>query len=80
MANNDIENPLGVTDKRNNTRAGSGVGSMNANIANYDDVTSLRARLTAAAAASYPAVKLDAMTKNDMVYALRLIDDPTGIK
>ena len=40
--------------------------------ANYANTTDLRTRLTAIDAVSFTAARLDAMTKNDMVYALRV--------
>jgi hypothetical protein len=39
---------------------------------NYDYVYELRARLAALSASTFTAARLDAMTVNDMVYALRL--------
>jgi hypothetical protein len=79
MAQNETENPLGFNDKRRGTRAGQAT-SVVSNVTNLADVAALRARLTAAAAASYPASRLDKMTKNDMVYAVRLIDEAAGLK
>ncbi|HET7713282.1 MAG TPA: hypothetical protein VFK94_02335 [Patescibacteria group bacterium] len=76
MANAEIENNLGITDKR---RTQGATTTPVATDANYADVAALKARLTAAAPASYPAATLNLMTKNDMVYALRLIDDAAGI-
>jgi hypothetical protein len=46
---------------------------------NYADVTKLRARLTAINAGRYTSAYLDTLTLNDMIYALRTLDDPTGI-
>lgn len=47
--------------------------------ANYVDVGSLRTRLAAANGAYYTTARLNNMTKNDMVYALRTIDDANTI-
>lgn len=47
--------------------------------ANYGSINSMRTRLAAANGAYYTAVRLDEMTVNDMVYALRTIDDTTSI-
>lgn len=49
------------------------------NFANYGSITALKARLAAFDAFTYTAARLDQMTVNDMVYALRSIDDPTSI-
>lgn len=38
---------------------------------NYDQVSTLKSRLAAINATSYTAARLNAMTVNDMVYALR---------
>jgi len=46
---------------------------------NYADVTKMRARLTAINAGRYTSAYLDTLTLNDMQYALRTLDDPTGI-
>jgi hypothetical protein len=65
-------------DKRRTASAGNSAGSP-ATPANYASVGAMRTRLTAISATSYSASRLDAMTINDMEYALRLNDDPTGI-
>ena len=78
MAVNDIENPLGVTDKR----VGRGVTGVNV-LAFADDMQSvgeMRARLATINGTYYNTARLDAMTKNDMVYAIRLnTTDSAGI-
>lgn len=45
--------------------------------ANYDNMAALDARLLAISATSYSQSRLDTMTLNDKIYALRLNDDPT---
>jgi hypothetical protein len=47
--------------------------------ANYASVSTLRTRLNAIGAPYTTASYLDAMTVNDMVYALRVSDDAAGI-
>lgn len=78
MANNDIENPLGVTDKR----VGRGVTGVNV-LTQSDNMLSvgeLRAALTTMNGTYYNTARLDALTKNDMIYALRLgTADSAGI-
>jgi hypothetical protein len=79
MAASTIKNGKGFVDKRRG-RTNSSTTQL-AEEANYDNVSSLRTRLTAISAARYPASKLDAMTVNDMVYALRVeTGDSAGIK
>lgn len=86
MADNERENPLGYVDKRRVTRMGD-AGNVNGNpvaagagdASNYASVAGLRARLTAVNAAYYTTARLNLMTKNDMVYAVRLADDAAGI-
>ena len=46
---------------------------------NYHSLFNLRARLNGVNAAYYTTAKLDQMTVNDMIFALRNIDDPTTI-
>lgn len=65
----------------NSTKAildpGSGSGLSNAS--NYVSITAMRNRLSTLNAAYYTSAKLDQMTVNDMVFALRNMDDPTTI-
>ena len=63
-------------------RRGRGVSGANvvAESANMTSVSALRSRLQTLAAASYTNARLDAMTVNDMIYALRLLGDSAGIK
>lgn len=50
-------------------------GSMFAAPTNYDTVSAMDARLIAINAGWYTQTRLDAMTANDKVYAIRLNDD-----
>ena len=45
----------------------------------YVDVTKLRTRLTAINGTYFTTAKLNTMTKNDMIYAVRLADDANTI-
>lgn len=58
--------------------AAPGMTSDLATPANYGSISSLRTRL-AAAQGYYTATVLDSMTVNDMIYALRTLDDTTSI-
>lgn len=71
MANKDTKNRLGVTDKRVPASVGTD--------ANFKDIAAMRTRLTAINATSYSTARLDIMSTNDMVYALRLNDEAAGI-
>ena len=78
MASGTINNGRGFVDKRHG-RVNSSTTKL-AEEANYGNVSSMRTRLTAISATKYPSWKLDAMTKNDMVSALRLeTGDKAGI-
>ena len=44
----------------------------------YDDNSTLDARLTAISATTFTPARLDTMTQNDKVYALRVMDDPNN--
>lgn len=48
--------------------------------ANYATISAAKTRLNAVSATSYTAARMNTMTKNDLVYALRLADDAAGIK
>lgn len=76
MADSDLGELAGFVDKR---RVKGQTGSSLATPVNYNSVSSLRTRLAAANGTYFTTARLNQMTENDMVYALRLIDDPTGI-
>lgn len=80
MARAMLNEDYGFIDKRNSTSAGA-VSSTSplATPLNYDDITKMRARLTAINAGRYTSTYLDILTRNDMVYALRTLDDAAGI-
>ena len=80
MANYDISSWIGqdkVPDCRTpsvNDNAISG-----ASITAAGKISTLRAALTAANGAYYTSAQLDKMTRNDMIYALRTINEAAGI-
>ena len=82
MALLERENIIGFVDKRR-TQATTNTGLTTP--ANLLEVNGLRARLVAINSAYYNAVqpngatRLDNMTKNDMIYAVRLNDEAAGI-
>ncbi len=80
MPDLDIEGPrTNFVDKR----VGRGLtgATVVAETANMESVSTLKARLTALDATSYTAARLATMTKNDMIYALRVASaDSAGIK
>lgn len=78
MAQNEVGNPLGLVDKRKAVRNGSTTAPVTA-AANFVDVAGLRTRLFAVNPTSYSQVRLEKMTKNDMVYALRVADEAASI-
>ena len=80
MAKADLTDSFGVADRRGSTAAQAissttATGTPN----NYTDITKLRARLATINAGRYTSAFLDIMTKNDMIYALRTLDDAAGI-
>lgn len=75
MANVERENLLGFIDKRTTPT----ITELPYTEVDYSDVNSLRTRLSTLNAAYYTTARLDALTKNDMVWALRQIDDVAGI-
>lgn len=86
MANQRVGNSRGVAalndvngTQRSNTN-GSTTASGEHQDADYNDITALRTRLAAIDAAFYTAARLNTMTYNDMVYAVRRNDSPATIK
>lgn len=76
MASADVQgNMLGVTDKRRT----QGNGAANIVPTNYSSVTTLRARLQTINGTYFTTAMLNSMTKNDMVYAVRLNDEAAGL-
>lgn len=76
MANKENEFQSGFVDKRRTaTTTDTGLGAP----VNYTSVSALRTRLAAINGAYFTSARLDQMTKNDMVYALRLADDAAGV-
>jgi hypothetical protein len=66
----------------NSRKAVAGMGGTSADVAtigNYGSVFALRARLAAANAAYYTSARLDSLTVNDMIFAVRNMDDATSI-
>lgn len=79
MANLDIENALGIPDKRQGW--GQTAGHVLSEINNMTTVGNLKTRLQALNAAYYTNARLESMTKNDLQYALRqATGDSAGIK
>lgn len=76
MANVEVENIFNFVDKRQ--VAGQATDNLTTP-ANFADVAALRARLTAINSTYYTATLLNKMTRNDMVYAVRLSDEAAGI-
>jgi hypothetical protein len=80
VANADLTNNMGVPERREstNTQARSSTSPLGTPL-NYADITKLRTRLAAINGARYTSANLDVMTKNDMIYAIRVSDDAAGI-
>ena len=70
MANGTQKSGKGFIDRRRG-RVNTSTTQL-AEEANYDNVQAMRTRLTAINAARYTTTRLDAMTMNDMVHALRV--------
>lgn len=74
MAQNELGNITGTVDKRQTSKAGSASSSLSTP-ANYADINAMKTRLAAINAGYYTAARLNQMSKNDMIYALRKADD-----
>ena len=77
MANVEVENSFGFVDKRRSRGETGATALVEDN--NYTNVFDLRTRLAAINAGYFTAAQLDRMTKNDMIYALRVASDAAGI-
>lgn len=69
MADLELTDPLGLVDKRVG-RGRTGVQGQT-EINNMTSISVMRTRLAALNAGYYTATRLNSMTRNDMVYALR---------
>jgi hypothetical protein len=76
MANLDLDS-AGFVDRRRGAGWSGASSLVEQNY--YDNVTDMRTRLAALDGSTYTSTVLDAMTKNDMVYALRTLGDSAGI-
>lgn len=80
MATTQVKNALGIVDKRMAPLRSNANSQYNGTVhTNTKDVAALRARLTAINPTSYTSARLDAMTVNDMIFAIRQNDDPGSI-
>jgi hypothetical protein len=70
MADLDIENPYGYQDKRIGRGTTGSHSAAESN--NMDSISEMKARLTALNAGYFTAARMNSMTKNDLLYALRL--------
>lgn len=76
MADSDLGELAGFVDKR---RVKGQSGSSLATPGNYNSVASMRTRLATVNGAYFTAPRLNSMSENDMIYALRLADDSAGL-
>jgi hypothetical protein len=78
MAQHQVGNAQGVVDKQRATSRS--VAKSNNSVttpANYDNLAAMDARLKVINAAYYTDARLDSLTMNDKIYALRVHDDAT---
>ena len=75
MADLNVNNLLEVVDKRR----GRGTTVSPINMANMDDVSSMRSRLQSIDSGFYTDTRLNRMLINDMAYAIRVADEFAGI-
>lgn len=80
MAGYDIDPNLGLSDKRHvgRTTAVKNAADL-ATLSNYSGINGLYNRLQVINAGYYTAARLAQMSKNDMIYAVRLNDDLAGL-
>ncbi len=77
MADLDVDSTFGFVDKR--VARGVSGATVLTESNNFDNINDMRPRLAAINGTYYTAARLNVMTRNDMVYALRREGDPTGI-
>lgn len=70
---------LGFVNSLRAVSGGLGTSSGMTTIANYGSVAALRGALNSANGTYYTTAKLDQMTVNDMIFALRNMQDATTI-
>ena len=75
---NQIGNITGAVDKRDASKAGSNTTSISTP-ANYVDVNAMKTRLAAINGTYYTAARLNQMSENDMIFAIRQADDAAGV-
>lgn len=88
MAQQRIGNQVGVaaadigggTNKSNLNGGGNNGESLEHTDTDYVSITALKARLTTLDAGFYTTARLNTMTYNDMIYAVRLADAPSTVK
>jgi hypothetical protein len=80
MANYETDANQGIVDKRKLGRHTTATSPSNlATPGNYASIAGLRTRLAAANGTYYTSARLDQLSENDMIYALRTIDDAAGL-
>ena len=88
MADQQIGTVLGVTGvsigngttNKTNMNGGTGAPDLGLDIDNADNISVMKTRLAAIDGTFYTAARLNTMTFNDMVFAIRTADNPTTIK
>lgn len=88
MAGQRIGNRMGVaacdigggTNKSNLSGGGNNGDSLEHDDTDYATNTALKARLTTIDAGFYTVARLNTLTRNDLIYAVRLNDSPTTIR
>lgn len=68
------------TTNRSNLNGGTGAPDAALDIDNADNIATARARLATIDANFYSATRLNSMTYNDMIYALRVADNSNTIR
>lgn len=88
MADQQVGNKEGVaavsigngTTNKSNMNGSTGAPDVGLDMDNADTISTMKARLAAIDAGFYTAARLNSMTYNDMVYAIRRNDFATSIK
>ena len=79
MPDLDINDPIGVTDKRRG-RGNTTSTHQLTEFSNMQTIAAMKTRLAAISGTTYTAARMATMTENDLVYALRVASaDSAGI-
>lgn len=79
MADRQIGNQHGFAARGGHQQNGGSDATTSFEDDDLDNIAAMRSRLNTISSATYTSARLDQMSFNDMVYAIRLADNPTSM-